>query len=79
MTAISGVEVACWDLIGKACRQPVYRLAGRPLSRPDPGVCQRLVWRGALAGRICREGQGGRGQGLSGTQVRPVRHRLEDA
>jgi galactonate dehydratase len=28
MTAISAVEVACWDLIGKACHQPVYRLLG---------------------------------------------------
>jgi galactonate dehydratase len=28
MTAISAVEVACWDLIGKACNQPVYRLLG---------------------------------------------------
>src|SRR5947199_2826083 len=28
LTAISGVELACWDLIGKACAQPVYRLLG---------------------------------------------------
>jgi galactonate dehydratase len=28
MTAISGVELAMWDLIGKACSQPVYRLMG---------------------------------------------------
>jgi galactonate dehydratase len=28
MTAISGVEVALWDVIGKACGQPVYRLLG---------------------------------------------------
>ncbi|HTM55762.1 MAG TPA: mandelate racemase/muconate lactonizing enzyme family protein [Pirellulales bacterium] len=28
MTAISAVEVALWDLVGKACRQPVYRLLG---------------------------------------------------
>src|SRR5688572_28301355 len=28
MTAISGVEIAMWDLIGKACRQPVYKLLG---------------------------------------------------
>src|ERR1700676_94449 len=28
MTAISGVEIAMWDLIGKACGQPVYRLIG---------------------------------------------------
>ncbi len=28
MTAISGVEIAMWDLIGKAIGQPVYRLIG---------------------------------------------------
>jgi len=28
MTAISGAELALWDLIGKACGQPVYRLVG---------------------------------------------------
>jgi galactonate dehydratase len=28
MTAISAVEIALWDLAGKACGQPVYRLLG---------------------------------------------------
>lgn len=28
LTAISGVEVAMWDVIGKACGQPVYKLLG---------------------------------------------------
>src|SRR3954447_20731842 len=28
MTAISGVEIAMWDLVGKACGQPTYRLLG---------------------------------------------------
>jgi galactonate dehydratase len=28
MTAISGVEIALWDLIGKSCGQPVYKLLG---------------------------------------------------
>jgi galactonate dehydratase len=28
MTAISGVELAMWDIVGKACGQPVYRLLG---------------------------------------------------
>ena len=28
LTAISGVEIALWDLAGKACGQPVYKLLG---------------------------------------------------
>jgi galactonate dehydratase len=36
MTAISGVELAMWDLIGKACSQPVYRLLGGRYHRRLP-------------------------------------------
>ncbi len=25
---ISGIEIACWDIIGKACNQPIYNLLG---------------------------------------------------
>ena len=28
MTVISALEVACWDILGKACAQPVFRLLG---------------------------------------------------
>jgi galactonate dehydratase len=35
LTAISGVEVAMWDIIGKACQQPVYKLLG--------GACHRRL------------------------------------
>src|SRR5262245_46048786 len=28
LTAISGAEIACWELLGKACGQPVYKLRG---------------------------------------------------
>ena len=28
LTAISGAEIALWDLVGKACGQPLYRLLG---------------------------------------------------
>jgi galactonate dehydratase len=35
LTAISAVEIALWDLVGKACNQPVYRLLG--------GRCQKRL------------------------------------
>lgn len=28
MAAVSAIEIACWDIIGKACGQPVYNLWG---------------------------------------------------
>src|SRR5947208_15788946 len=28
MCAVSAIEIACWDIIGKACNQPVYNLFG---------------------------------------------------
>jgi galactonate dehydratase len=28
MTVISALEIACWDIVGKACGQPVWRLLG---------------------------------------------------
>ena len=36
MTAISGTEIAMWDIIGKACGQPVYRLLGGRCHRRLP-------------------------------------------
>ena len=79
MTAISGVEIALWDLIGKACGQPVYRLLGGRCHATLAGLCQRLVRRGAHAGRLCRAGARGRRPRLSRAEVRPVRHGLEGA
>ncbi len=36
MTAISAVEIALWDIMGKACGQPVYRLLGGRYHRRIP-------------------------------------------
>jgi galactonate dehydratase len=36
MTAISGIEVAMWDIVGKACNQPIYKLLGGRYHRDIP-------------------------------------------
>ena len=56
MTAISGVEIALWDIIGKACGQPVYRLLGGQAHRTAAGVCQWLVWRSTDTARSTPSG-----------------------
>ena len=78
MTAISGVEIALWDLIGKACGQPVYRLLGRPVPRRD----SRPMPTAGTAGRARRPSTPSGpatavARGYRGAQVRPVRHGLE--
>ncbi len=46
MTAISGTEIAMWDLIGKACLQPVYRLIGGQYHRKLPAYANG--WYGGI-------------------------------
>jgi galactonate dehydratase len=45
MTAISAVEIALWDIIGKACGQPVYKLIGGCYHRRLPAYANG--WYGA--------------------------------
>ena len=42
MTAISAVDIALWDLLGKAARQPVYRLLGGRTKQRIPVYASRL-------------------------------------
>jgi L-rhamnonate dehydratase len=39
MNAISGVDLAIWDIIGKALNTPVYRLIGGEVKPRVPGYC----------------------------------------
>ena len=42
MTAISAVDIALWDILGKAARQPVFRLLGGRTKRTIPVYASRL-------------------------------------
>lgn len=45
MTAISGAEIALWDIVGKACQQPVYKLIGGRVRESLPAYANG--WYGA--------------------------------
>lgn len=59
MAAFSGIEIACWDLIGKAAGQPVFNLLGGKvrdklrtysyLSGPHSGVAPEKIAENAIA------------------------------
>ena len=40
MVAISAVDIAIWDVLGKAARQPVFRLLGGRTKQQHPGLRQ---------------------------------------
>ncbi len=42
MTAISVVDIALWDLLGKSAKQPVYRLLGGRTKKRIPVYASRL-------------------------------------
>ena len=42
MVAISAVDIALWDLLGKSARQPVYRLLGGRTKPRIPVYASRL-------------------------------------
>jgi galactonate dehydratase len=63
MTAISGTELALWDIIGKACGQPVYRLiGGRARAKVETyangwyGGCRTPAEFGARAASVAAQG-----------------------
>lgn len=47
MTAISGIEIGCWDIIGKALGQPLYNLLGGLAHREVPAYANG--WYGGKA------------------------------
>jgi len=49
MCALAAIEMACWDIMGKALNQPAYNLLGRPLPHAMRSLRERVVPRPAHA------------------------------
>lgn len=59
MSALSAVEMALWDILGKSLGIPVYQLLGGQGQRRLPHLRKRLVCGGKGTAGICRKGGGG--------------------
>ena len=77
MHVISGIEIALWDILGKSCGQPIWRLLGGARRDLDAGLCQRPCARYG-AGRRGARGEARRRR-LQGDEVRLGRSRRQPA
>ena len=71
-TALSGIDIALWDLKGKALGVPVYHCS-EAHPRQDQGLCQRLVHQPRLPRTERRRSPPRRRDGLHRHEVRPLR------
>ena len=67
MTAITAVDIALWDLLGKSAKQPVYRLLGGRTKERIPVYASRLYCDAAR--RAARGGAELQGRGLQGDEA----------
>lgn len=71
MTAISGVEIAMWDLVGKACNQPVYRLMGGRQHRRIPAYANGWYGGAQTPGEFAERARQAVGMGYSALKFDP--------
>ncbi len=76
MSGIAAVEIACWDIIGKALDQPVYRLLGGPVRGRIKAYANGWYTVERTPGGVPRSRAARRREGLPGPQAGPVRRRL---
>ena len=67
MVAISAVDIALWDLLGKSAKQPVYRLLGGRTKPRIPVYASRLY--SVAVERTCRRSEALQGRGLQGDEA----------
>jgi galactonate dehydratase len=78
MTAISGVEIALWDLIGKACGQPVYRLLGGRCHERLPAYANGWYGGARTPGEYAERAREAVGRGYQALKFDPFRTAWKD-
>ena len=75
MSAICGIEMACWDIFGKSLGVPVWRLLGGQDPRPRAGLHPSRPGRDDGGLREPRRGAAGRARARGGRARLPARSR----
>jgi L-rhamnonate dehydratase len=68
MTAISAVDIALWDLLGKSAKQPVYRLLGGRTKQRIPVYASRLY--SVPLGELAAEAERYKNEGYKAMKLR---------
>ena len=70
MNAISGVDVALWDIAGKVARMPLYRLLGACCDRVEAYASGGFYQEGKSADDLAGEAEGYRARGFRGMKMK---------
>ncbi len=70
MNAMSGIDIALWDIAGKTARMPVYRLLGACRDRVEAYASGGFYQEGKSADDLAGEAEGYRARGFKGMKMK---------
>jgi L-alanine-DL-glutamate epimerase-like enolase superfamily enzyme len=74
MQAISGIDIALWDIAGKVAKLPVYRLLGAARDRVEAYASGGFYQEGKSAADLAGEAEGYRARGFRGMKMKVGRN-----
>jgi len=74
MNAISGIDIALWDIAGKVARLPLYRLLGGCRDRVEAYASGGFYQEGKSADDLAGEAEGYRARGFNGMKMKVGRN-----
>ena len=74
MNAISGIDIALWDIAGKVAKMPVYKLLGACRDRVEAYASGGFYQEGKSVADLAGEAEGYRARGFRGMQIKVGRN-----